>query len=131
MGLRLGGISAITLFTEDLVTTRDFYAQVFGLPMIFEDDSSAVFDFDNTWINLLHSPAAHELIEPAPVAAPQVGSRIQLTIEVKDVDEVCAELESKGVALLNGPVDRPWGVRTASFVDPGGHIWEIAQPLAR
>ncbi|MDQ3782600.1 MAG: VOC family protein, partial [Actinomycetota bacterium] len=29
--------------------------------------------------------------------------------------------------LLNGPVDRPWGVRTASFRDPAGHIWEIAR----
>ena len=26
-----------------------------------------------------------------------------------------------------GPVDRPWGIRTASFRDPGGHIWEIAR----
>ena len=31
------------------------------------------------------------------------------------------------VELLNGPLDRPWGVRTASFSDPGGHIWEIAR----
>jgi hypothetical protein len=28
--------------------------------------------------------------------------------------------------LLNGPIDRPWGIRTASFRAPGGHIWEIA-----
>ena len=33
---------------------------------------------------------------------------------------------SSGVTLLNGPMDRPWGIRTASFSDPGGHIWEIA-----
>jgi lactoylglutathione lyase len=31
---------------------------------------------------------------------------------------------------LNGPVDRDWGMRTASFTDPDGHIWEIAQELA-
>jgi uncharacterized glyoxalase superfamily protein PhnB len=31
------------------------------------------------------------------------------------------------VDLLNGPMDRPWGIRTASFRDPGGHIWEIAK----
>jgi uncharacterized glyoxalase superfamily protein PhnB len=33
------------------------------------------------------------------------------------------------VSLLNGPLDRPWGVRTATFTDPDGHIWEIAQEL--
>ena len=41
-------------------------------------------------------------------------------------DAICAELASRGVELLNGP-DRPWGVRTASFRDPGGRIWEIAR----
>jgi uncharacterized glyoxalase superfamily protein PhnB len=33
---------------------------------------------------------------------------------------------ARGVKLLNGPIDRPWGPRTASFMDPAGHIWEIA-----
>jgi lactoylglutathione lyase len=42
------------------------------------------------------------------------------------VDAMAAELTSRGVELLNGPMDRPWGIRTASFRDPGGHIWEIA-----
>jgi lactoylglutathione lyase len=40
---------------------------------------------------------------------------------------MCAVLKSRGVALLNGPIDRPWGMRTASFRDPDGYIWEIAK----
>ena len=52
--------------------------------------------------------------------------RLQLTIEVADVDAMCAELAKRGVELLNGPMDRRWGVRTATFRDPGGHVWEIA-----
>jgi uncharacterized glyoxalase superfamily protein PhnB len=51
---------------------------------------------------------------------------MQFTLSVDDVDAMCAELASRGVTLLNGPLDRPWGIRTASFMDPGGHIWEIA-----
>ncbi len=39
---------------------------------------------------------------------------------------VCAELASRGVELLNGPMNRDWGIRTASFTDPDGHIWEVA-----
>jgi uncharacterized glyoxalase superfamily protein PhnB len=66
------------------------------------------------------------LIEPAKVASPDAGARIQFTIAVDDVDAMCAELAKRGVKLLNGPMDRPWGIRTASFTDPGGHIWEIA-----
>jgi uncharacterized glyoxalase superfamily protein PhnB len=33
------------------------------------------------------------------------------------------------VTLLNGPIDREWGKRTASFTDPDGNIWEVAQDL--
>jgi catechol 2,3-dioxygenase-like lactoylglutathione lyase family enzyme len=121
------GISTITLFVEDLAATKAFYIEVFGLPVVFEDDDSAVFRFGNTLINLLKTSAAPELIDPAAVAPPEAGARFQLTIDVDDVDAMCAELARRGVELLNGPIDRPWGVRTASFRDPGGHIWEIAK----
>ena len=120
-------INAITLFVEDLAATRDFYGAVFGVPKIYEDDDSAVFNFGNTIVNLLKATAAVELIEPAAIASPDAGSRMQFTIEVDDVDAMCAELARRGVELLNGPMDRPWGVRTACFRDPAGHIWEIAK----
>jgi lactoylglutathione lyase len=125
-----GPITAITLFVEDLAAAKQFYRDVFGLPVTFEDDESAVFTFGTTLVNLLKATAARELIEPAAVAPRSAGSRALLTIEVDDVDAVCAELAKRGVHLLNGPIDRPWGVRTASFSDPGGHLWEIAKPTA-
>lgn len=116
-------VNAITLFVEDLPAAREFYQTVFGLPVFFADDTSAVFQFGPTLINLLDVSAAPELIEPAAVA----GHRFVLTVGVDDVDAVCARLVERGVTILNGPMDRPWGIRTASFVDPGGHIWEIAR----
>ena len=127
MGSWPRSIGAITLFVEDLEAATQFYREVFGLPLKFEDDDSAVFDLGNTIINLLRTTAARELIEPAVVASREGGSRLQLTIQVDDVDATSAELATRGVELLNGPMNRPWGVRTASFSDPGGHIWEIAQ----
>jgi catechol 2,3-dioxygenase-like lactoylglutathione lyase family enzyme len=123
------GIFAITLFVEDLEATKRFYQDVFGLPIAYEDDSSTVFIFGSTMINLLKSTEAVELIAPAVVASPEAGSRLQLTIQVDNVDRMCAELVEHGVVLVNGPMDRPWGIRTACFSDPGGHIWEIAHDL--
>lgn len=120
------GIEAITLFVEDLEATKRFYSEAFGLPVHFEDESSAVFNFGNALVNLLKVTEATELIRPAAVAGPEAGSRFQFTIGVDDVDAMYAELEARGVTLLNGPIDRPWGIRTASFQDPAGHIWEIA-----
>ena len=120
-------IATITLFVEDLPAARQFYRNAFGLPVVVEDADSAVFRVGNTLVNLLKITAAPELVEPAKVASREAGSRFVFTINVDDVDAMCAELTARGVELLNGPMDRPWGVRTASFIDPGGYIWEIAK----
>ncbi|HET6909947.1 MAG TPA: VOC family protein [Mycobacteriales bacterium] len=120
------GIPAITLFVDDVAAAKRFYVDVFALPVHFEDDESVVFKFGPTLVNLLKATAAPELIEPARVADASHGNRFQLTLQVTDVDTLCEQLQAKGVQLLNGPMDRPWGPRTASFQDPDGHIWEIA-----
>jgi len=124
-----GGIATITLFVDDLDASKEFFRNVFGLPVVFEDDDCTVVKFENTLVNLLKAAAGAELLEPAPVASREAGSRFVFTINVKDVDLVASDLVSRGVALLNGPLDRPWGVRTASFIDPGGYIWEIATAI--
>lgn len=122
------GIGAVTLFVEDLDASKAFYAKVFDLPVHYEDDNSAVFRFGETLINLLKVEAADELVAPASVGGPDSGVRCQYTLEVAEVDATCELLRDRGVELLNGPMDRPWGIRTASFRDPAGHVWEIAQP---
>jgi lactoylglutathione lyase len=126
----LNSVGAITLFVEDPEQAKAFYRDVFGVPAIYEDEDSAAFRFENTIVNLLRAaPAARELIHPAAIAPREAGSRFQLTIWVDDADAACAELRERGVELLNGPMDRPWGMRTAAFADPDGHIWEVAQQL--
>jgi catechol 2,3-dioxygenase-like lactoylglutathione lyase family enzyme len=120
-------IAAITLFEEDLETAKQFYERVFRLPVFFEDENSAVFKFGDTLVNLLRATEGPVLVEPAKVAAKEAGVRFQFTVDVDDVDATCEELSGRGVEILNGPIERPWGIRTASFQDPGGHIWEIAK----
>lgn len=123
-------IGAITLLTEDLAISRAFYRDVFNVPLVYEDENSAVFQFAATMINLLDISAAGDLFDPLPVGARDSAARVLFTIDVEDVDEECLRLAALGVALLNGPIDRPWGIRTASFLDPSGHVWEIAHELA-
>ena len=125
----LNAVEVITIFTEDLAATRAFYTDVFGLKLVFEDDVSAALLFDNMMINVLHRAAAPELVTPLPVAEAGQGARAMLTINVDDCDAICAALAEHGVALLNGPIDRPWGRRTAAFADPAGTVWEVAQNL--
>ena len=82
MGSWPGKIGAITLFVEDLAAMKRFYQEVFGLPVHFADDASAVFDFGNTLINLLNGTEAPELIEPAVghLATPAPGSSSRSTL---------------------------------------------------
>jgi lactoylglutathione lyase len=122
----LNSVGAITMFIEDRQRSKAFYEKVFDVAAIHEDENAVAFKFENLVVNLLEVGAAHQLIDPAPVGSREAGSRFQLTIGVDDVDAVCAELESRGITLLNGPMNREWGLRTASFTDPDGHIWEVA-----
>ena len=130
MGESLKSVGAITLFVEDPQRSKAFYEKVFEVTLIFEDEDSASVQFENTIVNLLAAPAAHELIAPATVGGPDAGARSQFTIWVEDANAVCQELASRGVELLNGPIDREWGMRTAAFTDPDGHVWEVAQSLS-
>ena len=50
-----------------------------------------------------------------------------IVIDNGSSDATVEMLATRGVVLINGPMDRPWGIRTASFADPDGYIWEIAK----
>ena len=129
MPATLNAIEVVSLFVDDIATTKAFYRKVFEPEILFEDEVSAVLQFNGAMINLLQASQAPELVTPRPIAPAGTGPRVMFTIRVDDVDAVCASLRSKGVAMLNGPIDRPWGRRTAAFQDPSGHVWELAQVL--
>jgi lactoylglutathione lyase len=129
--MKLSKIDAVTLFVADPRSSREFYERVFEVKVLVEDANSVAFAFEGAIINVLARAAAPELVAPADVATANSGASFQITLEVDDVDQACARLAGLGVALLNGPVDRPWGIRTASFADPDGHIWEVAAQLPK
>ena len=125
----LNGIEVISLFTEDLAAMRAFYVKVFAHEILYEDDVCSVLRIGNIAVNLLNIENAAELTAPGKTAGSAAGARALYTVNVKDCNAVCAELAALGVPLLNGPVDRPWGRRTAAFADPAENVWEVAQEL--
>jgi lactoylglutathione lyase len=125
----LNQIEVLTLFVPDIPSARTFYVDIFGLQIVYEDAVSAVMQFGGVLINLLARSEAPVLVQPRTIAAADAGPSALLTIRVGDVDAVCDELRARGVALLNGPINRPWGRRTAAFEDPAGNVWEMAQDI--
>jgi catechol 2,3-dioxygenase-like lactoylglutathione lyase family enzyme len=120
-------IGAMTLFVPDLDRATEFYQEVFGLQANHLEADTTMFKFKDLYV-FLHKAAAAQVQVPEVQAEAQKGAG-QFAIIVDDVDAVCAELTARGVEVITGPADRPWGMRTVTFADPGGHIWEIAQGI--
>ena len=121
-----GKISAITLFVEDLAERSSSTRTSSGCHH-FEDDNSAVFDFGNTLIDLLRHRGAGAHRAGDGRDAPRPASRCPVHDRVDDVDAMCAEVTARGARVAERPDGPAWGIRTATFRDPGGHIWEIAK----
>jgi catechol 2,3-dioxygenase-like lactoylglutathione lyase family enzyme len=120
-------INAMTLVVGDLERAKTFYREVFGLGPLDEEEDLAIFRFKNMFIALRKDPA-HEPPGREVLALARDGLG-QFSIWVDDVDAVRAELDDHGVTLISGPTDRDWGMRTITFADPDGYIWQIAQDL--
>ena len=127
---QLKSIGAITLFVDDPQRSKEFYARVLDVDVAFEDENSVAFNLDNLILNLLERGTPVDgLLGPLPAAGAGAGASFQLTVWVQDADDVCADLAKRGVEIVNGPQNRPWGLRTANFLDPDGYLWEIAAQI--
>jgi catechol 2,3-dioxygenase-like lactoylglutathione lyase family enzyme len=45
---------------------------------------------------------------------------------VEDADAAAPTSAEPGVSIVNGPLDRPWEMRTAALLAPDGYVWEVA-----
>lgn len=120
-------IGAMTLLVPDLDRARTFYRDVFGLEVQDADADTLMTRFGDMYVFLHRAASAPEasgeILELARTGAGQYA------IIVDDVDAVHEELTGNGLTPISGPADRDWGMRTLTFADPAGHIWEIAQEL--
>lgn len=121
-------IGAINLIVGDLEGTTTFYRDVFGLSLQHEDQETAMFRFEDTYVFLQRGSGEQAGANDDALRLAKTGVG-QFVIFVEDANAVGAELEERGVNLISGPSDREWGMRTLTFADPGGHTWEIAQEL--
>jgi catechol 2,3-dioxygenase-like lactoylglutathione lyase family enzyme len=122
-------LSAVTLLIQDIERSRTFYSDGFGWDVIWQDDVSIGFNTGNCIINLLLESQGTDLIAPAAVGTAQDGQRVMFSIFVENTVAELERLASRGIQPINGPIDRPWGMRTACVVDPDGYVWELAQNI--
>lgn len=107
------------IITDKIDETREFYTEVLGFGITFEND----------FYLLLHTPDRSAelgfLLPNHPsqkkiFQTPFQGEGVYLTIEVDHVDDVYREIREKGVPIEIELRDEPWGDRHFAIVDPNG-----------
>jgi len=68
-------VEVITLFVDDIVSSKAFYAKVFASEKVWKDAVSSVLRFGGLLINLLEVSQAPPLVEPLRVAQSSAGAR--------------------------------------------------------
>ena len=123
-------VAATVLFVRDLARCLTFYRDTLGLQVTESTPERVAVHMENLYFLLLEvSAAAHMISEEALELKIEGGPRMLLAAGVEDVDAAYEALSAKGVTFLRPPTNQPWGLRTAHFADPEGHLWEINQSL--
>ncbi|MEV0800542.1 MULTISPECIES: VOC family protein [unclassified Kribbella] len=120
-------IGYVILYVEDLGASVEFYRDVIGLPYKFTDAGYAEFGTEGTRFALFERRRAEWLT--GRTVSP--GAAGEVVLMVDDVDAWADRLAARGVEVLSGPADRPWGHRTAHVADPDGFVVEFAQEIPR
>lgn len=121
-------ITLITLGVSDLKRSRTFYEEKFGWKALPNSTDDVVF-FQLNGVQLgLFSDRA--LAEDAQVDGEGSGfKKFSIAHNMrseKEVDDLIAELEQRGVTVVKRPQKVFWGGYSSYVVDPDQNLWEIA-----
>jgi lactoylglutathione lyase len=122
-------VGAIILFVEDTDRSKAFYHDTLGLDVQFEDAESIGFKVKGLHFMVLQVDRARAQLQGEPTATAGAAATAFLATFTEDIDASYEELSRRGVGFFQVPTDQPWGMRTAYFKDPDGHVWEIAQEI--
>jgi catechol 2,3-dioxygenase-like lactoylglutathione lyase family enzyme len=115
------------LVCAEVPTSRQWYEEVLGATLYREYGSSAVFQFNDSWLLLVEGgePTADK---PSTTFAPPERETVHhsFTVRVEDCQAAYETLLDRGAQFLTPPYD--WGGELRCFfADPDGHLWEISQ----
>ncbi len=119
--MRLRTISYLTLWAVHFDEVKRLYKEVLGIPVARENENFILFETEGMKL------AFHRLKK----APPMERRTAELHLKVRDVDEIYAALQAKGVRFKEKPANHPWEERrrSASFQDPEGYTVELVGPL--
>lgn len=111
-------LTTITIWTRNPAELREWYVEHFGMTVVQETPRFVLLGSEGG--------ASIGFHVGEPLETPE---RVQIHLEVEDVDGWCERLSARGLELDSLPEDKPWGVRSASLQDPAGHSIELTTPF--
>lgn len=115
-------LSLVTLAARDVEASKAFYARL-GWKPVFEGDDIAFYQLNGVAFSVWNAAAM-----AAETGRTETPGGIALAYNVREkaaVESVQAEAKAAG-ATIKDAVEREWGGTSGHFIDPDGHLWEVA-----
>ncbi|MFN8387460.1 MAG: VOC family protein [Anaerolineales bacterium] len=118
----------VTLGVKDFEKSKKFYGETLGWkPASASSDDVAFFQAGGIVLSIY---PREKLAEDALTSAEGSGfAGFTLAYNAgseSEVDEIIADLKSKGVKIVKEPQKVFWGGYSSYFADPDGYLWEVA-----
>jgi len=119
-------MSILTIGVKDLSAMRAFYEQKFGWTPEAVNKDIVFYKINGSLISFF---SARALMEDAKIAYEENSNRhyalAYIVNSEKEVDDLFAQLESKGVTIVKRPVKTFFGAYTGYVQDVEGNLWDI------
>lgn len=121
--LPIRGIDYTVIFARQMAAMREFYGTTLGFPL-HRELSSHWIEF-RVGSNLLAlTERGGRFNDPSPPAG-DLSLQLAFRVAPGEVASCAAVLKERGVNIVAGPTDQPFGHRTLFFRDPDGNVLEI------
>jgi lactoylglutathione lyase len=127
--LPIRGIDYTVIFARDMPAMRTFYGTTLGFPLHKE--------LSQKWIeyrigaNILALTVRGALFDDPPPPAGALSLQMAFRVAPDEVATCASTLKERGVKIVSGPTDQPFGHRTLFFRDPDGNVLEIYAEIQR
>ena len=121
--LPIRNLDCTVIFARQMSAMREFYGTTLGFPLHKELGPQWVeFRIGSNLLALTQRGVVFD--DPSPPVG-VLSLQLAFRVAPSEVASCAAILAERGVNLISGPTDRPFGHRTLFFRDPDGNVLEI------
>ena len=121
-------VHLITLGVKDFKKSIEFYTKILGWkPASGSGDEVTFIQAGGVVLSIYPREKLAEDAVVSPEGSGFSGFTLAYNAQSEaEVDEIIADLKSKGVKIVKEPQKVFWGGYSSYFADPDGYLWEVA-----